>query len=64
MGKHIESVFQKNLLKQNTASHNNASWYTDTYGFLEHLPSAGKPVLQEAYPPEDNSGFGRESPLI
>ena len=34
MGKHIERVFQKNLLKQNTASHNNASWYTDTHGFV------------------------------
>ena len=30
---------QKNSLKQNAASHNNASWYTDTDGFLEHSPS-------------------------
>ena len=26
---------KKNLLKPNTASHNNASWYTDTDGFLD-----------------------------
>ena len=30
---------QKNSLKLNVASHNNTSWYTDTDGFLEHLPS-------------------------
>ena len=30
---------QKNSLKLNTASHNSASWYTDTGGFLEHSPS-------------------------
>ena len=24
------------LLKLNAASHNNASWYTDTDGFIEH----------------------------
>ena len=27
---------QKNSLKLKAASHNNASWYTDTDGFLEH----------------------------
>ena len=32
-------VFKKNSLKQNTASHNNASWCTDTDGFLERSPS-------------------------
>ena len=32
-------VFKKNSLKPNGASHNNASWYTATGGFLEHLPS-------------------------
>ena len=26
-------------LKPNAASHYNTSWYTDTDGFLEHLPS-------------------------
>ena len=38
MGKHIERVFKKkkNPLKPNTASHNDASWYIDTDGFLEH----------------------------
>ena len=29
---------QKNSLKQDAASHNNASWYTDTDGFLEQSP--------------------------
>ena len=33
------------------------SWCTDTDGFLEHLPGGGKPVLQGACPPEDNSVF-------
>ena len=41
MGKHIERVFKKNSLKPNTASHNNARWYTDTDGFLEHSSSEG-----------------------
>ena len=48
---------QKNSLKLNIAFHNNASWYTDTDGFLECSLSWGKPVLQEACPPEDNSGL-------
>ena len=30
---------KKNSLKLNTDSHNNASWYTDTDGFLEHSPA-------------------------
>ena len=43
---------QKNSLKPNAASHNNASWYTDTDGSLEHSPSEGNlyykgPVLQK-----------------
>ena len=41
MGKHIERVFKNNSMKLNTASHNNASWYTDTDGFLEHSSSWG-----------------------
>ena len=41
----FERIFKKNSLKLNTASHNNASWYTDTDGFLEHT-QWGKPVLQ------------------
>ena len=32
---------QKNSLKPNAASHDNASWYTDTDGFLEHSPRGG-----------------------
>ena len=39
MGKHVES--SKKSLKPNAASHNNASWYTNTDGFLEHSPSRG-----------------------
>ena len=50
MGKHVES--SKNSLKPNSASYNNASWYTDTDGFLEHSPSGGSlyykgPALQK-----------------
>ena len=41
MGKHIERIFKKISLKPNAASHNNTSWYTDKYGFLEHSPSGG-----------------------
>ena len=48
---HWESL-QKNLLKLNVASHNNASWYAATDGFLEHSPSGGSlyyrgPALQK-----------------
>ena len=31
----------KNSLKLNAAPHNNASWYTDTDGFLRHSPNGG-----------------------
>ena len=42
MGKRVERVFKKkNSLKPNAASHNNASWYTDTDRFLEHARSEG-----------------------
>ena len=41
MGKHVERVFKKNLVKPNAASHNKASWYTDTDEFLEYLLSEG-----------------------
>ena len=41
MGKRVQRVFKKNSLKRNTASHNNASWWTDPDGFLEHSPSRG-----------------------
>ena len=30
---------KKNSQKLNAASHNNASWYTDTDGLLEHSPN-------------------------
>ena len=46
---------QKYSLKPNTASHDNASWCTDTDGFLEHSPSRGSlyykgPALQKKIP--------------
>ena len=52
MGKSVEQVFKQNSLKLNASSHNNASWYTDTDGLLEHAPSGGSlyyewPVLQK-----------------
>ena len=56
MGMCIESL-QKISLKPNVASHNNASWYTDTDGFSEYSPSQGNPVLQGAHPLEDHSGL-------
>ena len=56
MGKCIARV-QKSSLMPNAASHNNASWYTDTDGFLEHSLSGEEPLLQGADPPEDNSSF-------
>ena len=47
----LKESLKKNSLKLNTASHNNASWFTDTDGFLEHSPKQGKPILQRACPP-------------
>ena len=52
MGKHTERVLKTNSSKPNAASHNNAIWYTDTDGFLEHSPSGGSlyhkgPTLQK-----------------
>ena len=45
-------VFKKISLTPNAASHNNAIWYTDTGGFLEHSLSGGSlyykgPILQK-----------------
>ena len=56
-------TLQKNSLKPNAASRTTTNRYTDADGFLDHLPSGGKPVLQGARPLEDNSGFF-EVPLI
>ena len=36
MGKCMETVFKKNSLKLNAASHNSAIWNTDTGGILVH----------------------------
>ena len=47
------SLQNKNSLKWNTASHNNAIWYTDTDGFLEHS-SSGEACTTRACPPTDN----------
>ena len=55
--KALKESSKKYSLKLNAASYNNASWYTDTDGSLEHSPGGGKPVLQGTCPPEDNSGF-------
>ena len=54
---------QKNSLKLNAASHNNASWSTDPDGFLGHSPGRGSlsykgPALQKIIP----GFFG--SPLV
>ena len=48
-------VFEKSSLKLNAASHNSASWHTDTDGLLEHSPSRGSlyykgPTLQKIIP--------------
>ena len=50
-------VFKKNSLKLNAASHNTTSWYTDTDWVPRTCTYWGKPVLQGARPPEDNSSF-------
>ena len=39
--KYLKSLKEKISPKPNTASHNSASWYTGTDGFLEHSPSRG-----------------------
>ena len=44
-------VFKRNSLKPNAASHNNASWYTDTDGFLEHSPS-GRSLYHKGHVPQ------------
>ena len=58
MGKCIESIFKENSLKPIVISHNSASWYADTDGFLEHSPSRGSLYYKGVCPPEANSGFG------
>ena len=61
MGECVERVFKKNSPKPNAASYNNASWYTDTDGFLEHSAGGGslyyeEPTLQKIIP------FGGQGP--
>ena len=60
MGKHVESS-KKNSLKPNTASDNNASWYTDTDGFLEHSPSGGSLCYKRSTPQNIILCFGDSS---
>ena len=52
MGKCVERVFKIKLPKPSAASHNSASWYTDTDKFLEYSPGGGSlyykgPALQK-----------------
>ena len=52
MSQWVGRVFKKNSPKLNAASHNNASWYTDTDRILEHSPGWGTlyyngPALQK-----------------
>ena len=48
-----ENVFKESSktysLKPNAASHNNASWYTDTDGLLQHSPSRGGLCYKGSY---------------
>ena len=51
----LKESSKKSPLKLNAASHNNASWYIDTDGFLEHWPIRGSlyyqvPALQKIIP--------------
>ena len=51
----LKESSKKYSLKPNAASHNNASWHTDTDGFLECLPSVESlyykiPALQKITP--------------
>ena len=63
VGKHVERVFKKILLKPNAASHNNASWYTGTEGFLEHSPSRGSLYYKGPTPQKIIPVFSWGSPL-
>ena len=58
----LKTVFKKNSLKLNTASHKNTSWYTDANGFLKHSISGGSlyykgPTLQRTIPVFGGSPF-------
>ena len=45
----------QNSVTPNAASHSNASWYTNTEGFLEHSPSEGS--LNYKGPPSSKRSF-------
>ena len=55
-----ESSKNSQKLKE-AAPHKNASWYTDTDGFLEHSPSGEDCTIRD---PEDNSSFCGGFPLV
>ena len=59
----LKESSKKNSLMLNTASHNNTRWYK---WVPRTLTQQGKPVLEGACPPEDNSGwfFRGGSPLL
>ena len=63
MGKHVQKVFQKNPLKPNSASHNNASYYTDTDGILQHSHSGGSLYYQGPTTQKIIPFLGRVTPL-
>ena len=53
--KALKESSKKNSLKPNAASHNDASWYTNTDGFLKYSPSEGslyyrEPTLKKLIP--------------
>ena len=45
----LKESSKKNSMKLNTTSHNNASWYTVTNGFLEHSFSRGKLLIPDNF---------------
>ena len=64
MANAVKESSKKNSLRPNAASHNNASWHTDTNVFLEHSPSGGSlyykgPALQKVI-----LVLGGSSPLL
>ena len=58
MGKHVEREVKNNFMKWNAASHNNASWCTDTGGLLEHSSGARSLYYKGPTPQKVIPGFG------
>ena len=59
----LKESSKTNSLKPNSASHNNANWYTNTDGFLEHSPSGGS-LYSRGLPFRRQCQFSRGFPLI